>query len=164
MPKCQDSKAWERQPNESAKAFEAFKTYLEMGDERSYRKVAQKLNKSDTIIGRWGRDWNWQERIREYDNYVQAETDKKLVKTEKRRRVRLGGVADQFMHKALQALEKLDPAKLSPQELMAMTRMAVMLNDKHRTVLPREAEDRETESLLGALLLAFEAEDNEYDK
>ena len=51
------------------------------------------------------------------------------------------------MYKALQALEKLDPAKLSPQELLAMTLMAVMLNDKHRTVLPREAEDRETESL-----------------
>ena len=164
MPKCHDSKAWERQPNESTKAFEAFKTYLEMGDERSYVKVGQKLGKSKTLIDRWGKAWNWQERVREHYNYIQAETDKKLAKTEKQRRVRLGSVADQFMYKALQGLEKLDPAKLSPQELMAMTRTAVMLNDKHRTVLPREAEDRETESLLGALLLAFEAEDSEDDK
>ena len=163
MPKCHDSKAWERQPNESAKAFEAFKIYLEMGDDRSYAKVGQKLCKSKAIIDRWGGVWKWQERVREHDNFIQAEADKKLVKAEKQRRVRLGSVSDQFMYKALQALEKIDPAKLSTQELMAMMRMAVMLNDKHRTILPKEAEDRETESLLGALLLAFEAEDNEDD-
>lgn len=164
MPKRHDNKPWERQLNESTQAFGAFKAYLDMGDERSYAKVGQRLGKSKAIIDRWGSTWKWQERIREYDNFIQAEADKKLAKAERQRRIRLGSVSDQFMYKALQALEKIEPAKLSAQELMTMMRMAVMLNDKHRTVLPKEVGDRETESLLGALLLAFEAEDGEYDK
>ena len=38
---------------ESARAFEAFKEYRDLGAKRSIVKVAQRLSKSDTIIKRW---------------------------------------------------------------------------------------------------------------
>ena len=61
-------KPWERQKGESAQAFEAFSTYLEMGTDRSIRAVGQKLDKSRTQIGKWSKAWDWQERVQDYGN------------------------------------------------------------------------------------------------
>ena len=61
-------KSWERQPKETAQAFEAFDLYCKMGAERSLRKVEQQLNKSHALIGRWSSTWSWQKRSRDYDN------------------------------------------------------------------------------------------------
>jgi hypothetical protein len=44
---------FEQQPREGAKAFAAFKAYLDMGAERSLEAVAQKLHKSEQLLGRW---------------------------------------------------------------------------------------------------------------
>lgn len=62
-------KSWNRLENESDAAFEAFKIYLEL-DERSYAKVGQKLGKSKTLIDRWGKQYDWQERARDFDNSI----------------------------------------------------------------------------------------------
>ena len=60
---------WEQQDGESAKAFQAFVTYRDMGAVRSYTKVAQQLHKSRTLIGRWARRWNWQNRVKAWDDH-----------------------------------------------------------------------------------------------
>jgi hypothetical protein len=52
-----------RLKNESAVAYEAWRHYAEMGEERTIEKVAAKLQKSFTIIARWSRVHHWQERI-----------------------------------------------------------------------------------------------------
>ena len=54
---------FEQQPRESAKAFAAFKTYLDMGPERSLKAVAQKLGKSVTMLGRWSARFDWPGRV-----------------------------------------------------------------------------------------------------
>ena len=61
-------KIWERQKNESEKAFAAFKMFLDFGDERTQQKVAEKSNKDASLIHRWASDYNWQERARAWDN------------------------------------------------------------------------------------------------
>lgn len=58
--------AFEQQPRESAKAFAAFRTYLEMGPQRGLRNVARKLNKSLTQIGRWSSKFEWPARVQAY--------------------------------------------------------------------------------------------------
>jgi len=83
---------WERQKGESRQAFQAFALYRDLEDEmppegqkapkRSYRIVAERLKKSETIIGRWGGLWRWQERIEEYDN----EKDREKLKHAKEQR------------------------------------------------------------------------------
>jgi len=161
MPKRLDCKPWERQPKESTQAYEAFKTYLEMGDNRSHVKVGLKLGKSTTIIDRWGSAWNWQQRIREHDIFIQTEADKKLIKSEKDRRIRLGAISDHITLFAMEGFKNFNAKDMTPAEFLAYMRMAVALNNTHRTVLPKEAEDREANDLLGAMLLAFEAEDND---
>jgi hypothetical protein len=44
---------WDRQPNESPKAFEAFAIYRDMAYRRSLAAVGWKLHKSRTLLSRW---------------------------------------------------------------------------------------------------------------
>jgi hypothetical protein len=57
---------FEQQPRESAKAFAAFSLYLNLGAERSLDSVAQKLNKSKTLLGRWSSKFDWPARVSAY--------------------------------------------------------------------------------------------------
>ena len=54
---------FDQQPRESDKAFAAFKTYLELGAERSLALVATKLGKSTTLMERWSRKFDWPARV-----------------------------------------------------------------------------------------------------
>ena len=54
---------FEQQPRESNKAFAAFKTYLELGAQRSLAVVAGQHGKSKTMIERWSRRFDWPARV-----------------------------------------------------------------------------------------------------
>ena len=66
------AKLWERLKNETDAAFSAFTTYLEL-DERSYSKVAEKLQKSLTLIRRWAKQFDWKNRAVAWDNSLLEE-------------------------------------------------------------------------------------------
>ena len=55
--------AFEQQPRESAKAFAAFKLYLEMGPERSLAAVGAKLGKSKVMMEKWSSKYDWSARV-----------------------------------------------------------------------------------------------------
>lgn len=57
---------FEQQPRESNKAFAAFKTYLELGAQRSLADVAEQHGKSKTMIERWSRRFDWPARVQAY--------------------------------------------------------------------------------------------------
>lgn len=65
----------QRQPRETAPAFEAFRHYLEMGPARSTAKVARALGKSKTLIDRWSSRWSWQNRVREFEAQATRHVD-----------------------------------------------------------------------------------------
>ena len=52
--------AFEQQDKESSKAFAAFSLYLSLGPQRSLATVGRKLDKSDVLIQRWSRRWDWE--------------------------------------------------------------------------------------------------------
>ena len=54
---------FEQQPRESNKAFAAFKTYLELGPERTLVTVAEQHGKSRQMIERWSRRFDWPARV-----------------------------------------------------------------------------------------------------
>lgn len=62
---------WERQERETEKAFEAFRTYRDLGVGKSTAKVAQVLGKTKCLIDRWSSRWNWVERIVAYQSYLE---------------------------------------------------------------------------------------------
>lgn len=65
----------EQQAKETAPAFEAFRTYLEMGPRRSTAKVARALGKSKTLIDRWSSRWRWSARVREFEGEATRRSD-----------------------------------------------------------------------------------------
>ena len=58
--------AFEQQPRESDKAFAAFKTYLDLGAQRSLEAVAHKLAKSQQLMKRWSAKFEWPARVQAY--------------------------------------------------------------------------------------------------
>ena len=54
---------FEQRPKESAKAFTAFAMYLSMGSERSLAQVGKKLGKSEGLIERWSKRFDWGGRV-----------------------------------------------------------------------------------------------------
>jgi len=69
---------FERQPRESCKAFAAFKTYLELGTERSHALVAQKIGVSTRMVHKWGSKYGWTERLVARDAYL-AELERRAI-------------------------------------------------------------------------------------
>ena len=59
-------------PKEGSKAYAAFKTYLDMGSERSLALVAQKLDKSVTMLGRWSSRFDWPGRVAAHGAHLAA--------------------------------------------------------------------------------------------
>jgi hypothetical protein len=64
------ARAFEQQARESAKAFEAFSVYLNMGPERSLAAVGRKLGKSRALLERWSAKFDWAERVLAHDLHL----------------------------------------------------------------------------------------------
>ena len=126
-------KPWERQKGESAQAYEAFATYRDMGAERSLTKVSQSLNKTRTLLGRWSGTWNWQERVRAYDNELEKEARAKAIRGRKDMTERHIKIAMQVQKKALEALASLSVEDMSPKDVKEYIKMATDLERLNRT-------------------------------
>ena len=64
--------AFEQQHREHNKAFAAFKTYLELGAQRSLATVADQHGKSKTMIERWSRRFDWPARVQAHAGHLAA--------------------------------------------------------------------------------------------
>lgn len=118
MAKTIQPEPWERQPGESSKAYEAFCLYRDMGPgERSTRKVAKKLNKSLTQIGKWSSRWNWVERAAAWDDELDRQARLAQAKAIKEMNERHAKQARALQTKALQRLQKMNPEEMSPEQV-----------------------------------------------
>jgi len=65
--------SWDKQPRESARAYEAARLYFEMRADRSHAAVAQKLRKNKSLIERWSSKWRWIDRALAFDAHLSAQ-------------------------------------------------------------------------------------------
>lgn len=106
---------WERQPEETARAFEAFVVYRDLGANRSLRKTAQELNKNCTTIAEWSSKYDWVKRVAawdaEQDRINRIEMMAEMASTRKRQRKQ----ARRMQEKGMELLESISigDAKLS---------------------------------------------------
>lgn len=61
---------WLLQDGETAKAFDAFKRYLELGPDRSIQKVADQLGCHYNNAKKWYERWSWAERAGAWENHL----------------------------------------------------------------------------------------------
>lgn len=154
MSKSSDTKPWERQPKEGEKPFEAFVKYRDMGEKRTLNAVAAELQKSYTLIRRWKDTWNWEERVRAYDNELQKQAHKQAVKKARGMADRHIDMALKMQVKALEALADLDPKAIDPKTLISFIREATRLERENREDVVRMTEPEKEETGPGSGSLA----------
>lgn len=70
---------WERQPQETGQAWEAWLIFREMEPaDRRYADVVDRLGKSKALICRWGSSWKWEERAAAWDNHLDQVVRKRV--------------------------------------------------------------------------------------
>lgn len=74
------NKAWERMPAETLKQFNAFRAYLELGDERDLDKAAKVLGKTKALVADWSSRNHWQQRITLWNDYIVQRKTKIMLK------------------------------------------------------------------------------------
>lgn len=154
MPKWTE-KLWERQRGESAQAYEAFDLYLKMGTERSCRRVAQELSKSDTIIRRWSSAWSWQKRVWAYDNELEKEAWKRAVAEHKAMFERHIEVALQLQDKALKALDNLSTEEMTAKDIKECLKTATDLERLSRALTEAKTEAGNSDHLADCIFAAY---------
>ena len=140
---------WERQPGESVQAFEAFKIYRDLGLKRSNQEVCKQLSKSRQLISRWKAAWNWDERVRAYDNALEREAHKEAVKNLKDMTSRHIRISVQLQNKALEALQKMKVEDMSPRDIREYIKLATDLERLNRAsaAMEKELDTDETTSV-----------------
>lgn len=101
------AKPWLRQPNESTKAHEAFKTYLDMGKNRSQTAVAKRLGKSGKLMHRWSKRHAWGLRVRAYEVHLETFQQAEVERRMKRSVVDWAARAEEIRHREFDMAEAL---------------------------------------------------------
>jgi hypothetical protein len=118
---------WERQPGESARAFEAFTLYRDAGPERSQRAVARRLGKSGALIGRWSSAHRWVLRADAWDTEQDRQWRAQMTARRRRAVDRHVRTAELAQSKVAQRLIDLDPAELTVTELTRLLDVTVRI-------------------------------------
>lgn len=118
---------WNRRPDESDKAWIAFVAYRDAGPaDRSVRKTAAALGKSETLVGRWSSTHDWPARASAWDAWVdERKTQPAVAKARAEmaeRHLRLGKA---LQGRAAQGLGAIKPEKLKPSEVAALAKAGV---------------------------------------
>jgi len=79
-----DRRPYDRLENETSKAYQAFVVYRDLGGLRTIDAVAQELNKSHALIGRWSRQHSWVERTEAWDTDQDYERQKEAIAAKRR--------------------------------------------------------------------------------
>ena len=131
MAKANTPKPWERQPEETTKAYEAFCVYRDMGTQRSLSKVAEKLQKSDTLMGRWSRENDWVKRAAKWDD-EQERIEREIAQREQGKairemRKRHADIASAMLIKSARALARIPDDEIKPGDISRMVDVASKL-------------------------------------
>jgi hypothetical protein len=105
--------AWQQQPQETDKAFQAFVVYRNLEpEERSLQRVSSELSKSIPLMKRWSARWSWAERVREWDGHQEIKLLERRIEQKQKMDEDHLKIIRAARSKAVQALAKVDPEKL----------------------------------------------------
>ena len=133
---------WERQDGETAKAFEAFAIYRDMGPDRSLRKVVQSLNKNLTTIAEWSSKYDWVNRVAAWDAEQDRIARQQQINDIKKMRKRHAGIAAAMLVKAATALQRIPEDEISASEISRMVDVASKLERISRGDVGEVIEER----------------------
>lgn len=110
------AKPWNMRPDESAKAYQAFEVYRDMGPDRSLERVGQLLGKSTVTVERWSTANDWQARVRAFDEAAAAKASERALEDAATVRARQAQHAKAIQLRAMQKIAAMDPGDMSMSE------------------------------------------------
>lgn len=125
---------WERLPDETEPAFEAFKVYLEM-HERSLQKVSAELSKSRQLINRWASRYDWKSRAREWDNALLDDVHETIKREIARRLIKQWRQSIALQDKSFDEIVRLLESK--PRSLKTLTELYNSAADRQWALVDR---------------------------
>ena len=128
-----DLRPWEQQPGETAAQYEAFAVFRDMPPaDRSKRDVAKQLDKHESLIYRWASQRDWNNRVREYDAYLERlaldETARQVTAMHKRQI----GISMKMQEVCLKGLQNLIPELMKPNEIRLLLKLALEMESSNR--------------------------------
>ena len=147
MGKATTPEPWERRKSESTKAYESFCIYRDMGRERSLSKVAEKQQKSGSLIGRWSRENDWVNRAAKWDD-EQERIEREIAQKEQAKairdmRKRHADLAQAMLIKSARALARIPEDEIKPQDVSRMVDIASKLERISRGDVGEVIEERD---------------------
>lgn len=112
---------WDQQPGETVKAFEAFRTYRDMGPTRTIMKALKLNTGKENTRGRydvWSMQNDWVNRCNAYDRFMDQQYTNGVAKQVKDMAERHAAMASVFLNKVVQRLQTIDPNSLTPDQLL----------------------------------------------
>lgn len=146
---------WERQPEETEKAYEAFLVYKNLGPGRTFTAVSRRLQKSGTLIQRWKNRYNWEQRAAAFDRENERKEQLSIQKARAQMIKNHIGIARSLQGKAIKALEAMDPDELKPGDIRDFLRFGVSLEKETRADIDEQkgtTKGQDAAQMLAAIL------------
>lgn len=132
---AQDRAAYDRQPDEGSKAWQAFVCYRDLGPDRSHVKVKASLGKRNLyMIQRWSMLWSWRLRLAEWDREIdrrKTKTDFLEIEKMRRRHIQLAttlqGLGAVELNKLLAAAQAASSSSVTPADLLKILETGVKM-------------------------------------
>jgi hypothetical protein len=139
--------SWDKLPDESQKAFEAFVRYRD-AEKRSFKNVADQLNCSPQNIFQWSSRFAWRLRCDAFDMEQDRVQREELARSRVRMRERhirlavaMQGIAACAVREWQAKIEQGLPLNLSPEQIALLTKCGV---DLERATMGRPGEAQRT--------------------
>lgn len=110
------ARPWNMRPDESAKAYQAFEAYRDMGADRSLARLSQDHGKSIATVTEWSTRHDWQARVRAFDEAAAAKAADRALEDAAAVRARQAAHAKAIQLRAMQKIATMDPGDMSMAE------------------------------------------------
>lgn len=118
---------WERQQEETTKAFEAFCVYRDLGTDRSIAKAGKQLGKNRVTLEQWSSKYDWVKRVAAWDAEQDRIARQEQLKAIKAMRNRHAGMAKAMIVKAGRALNRIPEDEIKASDISRMIEVATKL-------------------------------------
>lgn len=136
------AKPWERQEEETSKAYAAFCVYRDLGPERSLAKAGAALGKNPGGLEEWSSKNDWVKRSAAWDDEQDRIARQAQLKEIARMRERHAKLASDMLVKAAKALETLPEEEIKAADVSRMVDVASKLERISRGDVGDVIEDR----------------------
>lgn len=123
---------WSMRPGESARAYEAFRVYRDLGKERSLRAAALEFYGRENPgavrqMGDWSTRWGWVDRVRAYEEEQDRIYREKAAEELREMGERHARLAVAMLGKAARRLQSIPDSELGPRDITAFVAEASRL-------------------------------------